>query len=211
MSWFQRVIKGIKGQGGPSDPGYVIGNAEKLRDENPRSFSIPRSDQRRALKVGDTAKIVLEATQGTGRLTAERPWVVITEVGNGRYKARIDNTLVLFPSLNNATLDILPEHIISVNLPDEYVLPFGKTCLASAAVLEDRAWPDRLIRLAPADEGDSGWRLFAKDESAADASQTAACDALISQYQVLDSVMDEPGLERWAWDASANEYARDSA
>jgi hypothetical protein len=211
VNWFHKTIKRIKGQGGLPDQGYVIGNAEKLRDENPRSFSIPRSDQRRSLRVGDTAKIVLEASRPTAGLSAERPWVLITEVGNGGYKAKIDNVLVLFPSLNDATLDILPEHIISVNLPDEYVLPFGKSCLASAAVLQDTAWPQRLVRVAPVDDGDSGWRIFAAGESLADASQPASCDGVISQYQVLDSVMDEPGLERWVWDASANEYARESA
>jgi hypothetical protein len=209
MEWFRKAIQGLRARGGLPDQGYVIDNAEARRDENPRSFSIPRSEQRRSLRVGDSAKIILEATgRNVGPINAERPWVTVTAVEGETYQVKVDNALALFPSLNEATFTIGPEHVISVILPDEYVLPFGKTCLASAAVLGDTAWPHRLVRVPPVDDTDSGWRIFAKGEALADASQPASCDALIGSYQVLDSVMDEPGFEVWEWSDAGNEYRR---
>ena len=207
MNWFQKTVRNIRDLGGLPDQGYVIGNAEERRNEDPRNFSIPRSEQRRSLKVGDSAKIALETT-GSGRIAGENPWVVVTEVNNGNYKVRIDNDLVLFPSLSGATLTIGPEHIISVVLPSDYVLPYTKTCLVSLSVLRDTAWPHRLVRAPQADEGDSGWRVFGESETPDDASQAVSCGALISQYQVLDSVMDEPGLDDWVWDDQLNEFTR---
>ncbi|MGQ4584265.1 hypothetical protein [Lysobacter sp. F60174L2] len=207
MNWFQKTLKSIKDLGGLPGQGYLIDNAEKRRNEDPRNFSIPRSEQRRSLKVGDSAKIALEATGG-GRISGERPWVLVTEVQDGNYKVRIDNDLALFPSLNGATLTIGPEHIISVILPDEYVLPYSNTCLVSASVLQDAAWPHRLVRVPQAGDGDSGWRVFAENEVLADASQQVSCGTLISQYQVLDSVMDEPGLDCWIWGDHVYEFTR---
>ncbi len=211
MNWFRKAMAGLKARGGLSRQDYVIGNAEKLRDENPRSFSIPRSDQRRSLRVGDTAKIILEATASSGPISAERPWVTVTEVGNGGYKVEIDNSLVLFPSLNGAILSIRPEHVISVTLPDEYVLPYSKTCLVSAGIVQDAAWPHRLVRVSQKGDADSGWRILEKGASLTDELQEVSCGAIIAQYQVLDSVMDEPGLCSWIWNDRENEFARESA
>jgi hypothetical protein len=210
MNPFQKLVARIKSSGGLPDQDYVIASAEAMRDANPRSFSIPRSEQRRNLRVGDSAKIVLEARHPSGPVTAERPWVVVTEVIEGGYRVKIDNFLALFPSLDGATLSVGPEHIIAVNLPDEFVLPFAQACLASEGVVADAAWPHHLERVAPRDESDSGWRVYGPGEALDDAVQAVPCGQLIGQYQVLDSVMDEPALGRWAWDGSANEYRRDT-
>jgi len=202
MGHFNRII----GRSGVSVD-LVIANAEKARDEDPKSFSIPRSDQRRSLRVGASAKILIEARLPGGQILGERPWVKVVEIVGSRYKVVMDNHLAVFPRLNDAELVIGSENVLAVILPDEYKLPYGQTCLVSNSVWERDEWPSHAIRGAAA-QGDafSGWAVFSVDESARDARLTVPCHMLISKFQVLDTILDEPGSSAWKWSASHNEY-----
>jgi hypothetical protein len=57
-------------------------NVEHSHRNAPRTFSIPRSDQRTQLKPGDLVKLVFEADppSSTG-LNAERMWVTVSAFG----------------------------------------------------------------------------------------------------------------------------------
>ena len=210
MDWFRKAVTAMRAKGGVADTRFTLADAEKLRDADPRTFSIPRGEQRRALKVGDTAKIMLELAVCEGPFSSERLWVQIVEVVGGRYRARIDNSPVLLPDLDDAVLDIGPEHVISVMLPDEYVLPNGKSCRVSAAIVDRDAWPQRLRRVAPEAAHDSGWRIWAEGETADAADRLVGCDEAMSHFMVLDSVLDEPALAAWRWNPADNEYVRDA-
>lgn len=189
---------------------FIVVDAEKLRDENPVSFSIPRSEQRKSLRVGDSAKIILESKIGTTPYSSERLWVLVKEVSDHFYKVKVDNNPVLFPDLADAILTVRPEHIISIILPDQYILPFGKTCYVSESVLTNKKWPAQLLRIKTKEESDSGWRIFAENENSNAATSILLCDELISRYQVLDTVMDEPSFLHWIWDESLNEFVLSS-
>lgn len=208
MDWFRKAVDKLKGQGGLREQDFSVCSAEKLRDEDPRGFSIPRSEQRRSLRVGDSVKLILEATNPESEIAFERPWAKVVEVSAAGYKVKFDNSLVLFPSMSDAVIEIRPEHVAAVILPDEYVLPFGKVCLVSPDVLEDSAWPMNLVRVPGDEPSDSGWRIWAEGQDITAATQVVLCDEIMSIYQVLDSVMDEPDRAAWRWSHDEREYKR---
>lgn len=189
------------------DQRFSIANAEKIRDEHPRTFSIPRLEQRESLKVGDNAKVILESIDGTD--LAERPWILITKsLKNGEYEAKFDNDLVFYPESNHLLIKVRPENIISVILPENYELPYTKTCLVSKDVAENTAWPLAASREVPDAEDDSGWTIYGIDEGMNEASIIAPCAQIMSGYPVLDSILDEPNYNSWAWDDTNNEFKR---
>jgi hypothetical protein len=56
-------------------------NVETSHRRDPITFSIPRSDQREALKAGDLVKLIFQADPPSpAGLTAERMWVEVREV-----------------------------------------------------------------------------------------------------------------------------------
>lgn len=118
MAWFQKMLKILRKSTSMQHQDFIVVDAEKLRDENPVSFSIPRSEQRKSLRVGDSAKIILESKIGTTPFSSERLWVLVKEVSDHFYKVKIDNNPLLFPDLADAILTVRPEHIISIILPD---------------------------------------------------------------------------------------------
>ena len=81
MNWFENIVNRLREDGGLTNQHFAIANAEKLRNENPRSFSIPRSEQRKSLKVGDQAKILIEAKGSPKPVSGERPWVIVRVSG----------------------------------------------------------------------------------------------------------------------------------
>lgn len=207
MEWFKTQILQIQDEGGLENQSFTIANAEALRNKDPRTFSIPRLEQRRNLKVGDNAKVLLEPKQEGGRFAGERPWVIIEEVlSNGQYKAKFDNDLTLFPEHNDDIITISAENILSVILPDEYNLPYSKTCKVSPSVQDGSAWTLSATRINPEKDKDSGWRIFASNESIESAVEETPCGSAMTSYPVLDSILDEPNFKSWVWNEQNNEF-----
>ena len=208
MNWFNKAIDRIKSLGGIPDQRWQLANAEALRDEDPRNFSIPRLEQRQSCRVGDTVKVLIEpiSMDPSQPFSGERPWLTITCAGDTSYRGVPDPGLILFPELEGTEIEFRPENILAITLSDAYVLPFGKSCRVSHAVLVEGSWPSHLVRVAPENETDSGWRIFHSGGSLVDASETYNCSDLIQRFQVLDSVLDEPDLKSWYWETSEHEY-----
>jgi len=97
---------------------YQLVDVDKLAAASPGVFELPPAERRRALKVGDQAKIVLEVTPGSPprEYTGERPWLDIIEVREGpRYLGRLANELVVFTEIDaKVPIDFGPEHIVEV-------------------------------------------------------------------------------------------------
>ena len=97
---------------------YQLVDVDKLAAATPGVFELPPLERRRACKVGDQAKIILEVTPGAPprEYTGERPWLNIIEVRPGpRYLGRLANELVVFTEIDaNVPIDFGPEHIVEL-------------------------------------------------------------------------------------------------
>jgi len=190
---------------------YNLDNAEALHRENPRSFSIPRSEQRANLKVGQSAKLIFISATSSGPYSAERMWVEVVTAKKGSYVGKLDNTPTVISGLKIGDEVIFgPEHVIAVILPDEYQLPYGKYALVSDDIAEGNAWPNFVEKLATTDRLDSGWRVSSDVNTDKDLSLIKiSVDDLLGKFAVLDSVLDEPDHGLWLWDQQHLEYRRD--
>jgi hypothetical protein len=183
---------------------------------HPRTYSIPRSEQRLVLKVGQLVKLVfLVDPQTSGGATGERMWVCVKEAKDGQYIGSLDNKPRIITTLNlGDDIHFGPEHVAALDChPEGYRLPYGKYAIVNKSILDEGGWPSRVIRNPPPDDSFSGWWILTGKESQAEMTdhnnfEPILVDELISQFRVLDSVLDEPVGTQWEWSDSESEYVR---
>jgi hypothetical protein len=137
-------------------------------------------------------------------------WVTVTATENGRYIGKLDNSPVVIKGMQAGDqVTFGPEHVVSVILPDEYQLPYGRYALVSESIVENDAWPTFLERVKEDNETDSGWRIFSSNrKESKNALVKVSVDDLLWKFTVLDSVLDEPHQQAWQWDQQHLEYRR---
>jgi hypothetical protein len=184
---------------------YTLLNAEKERRQNPRSFSIPRSEQRKNLPVGQIVKLIFDPCSGG---FSERMWVVVTGKTQSGYVGKLDDTPAFIRGLNAGdTVLFGPEHVVAFTPSGEQLeLPFGQTASASRDILQSGAWPVFAVRVHPAKPGDSGWQVFSSKSPQGELVDVSV-DELIAKFQVLDSILDEPEGTSWFWSEENLEFS----
>ena len=191
-----------------------LANVENAHHEYPRTFSIPRSEQRRNLNIGQVVKLVfLLDAPGDDIPTAERMWVEVKEARGSQYIGILDNEPFHISNLKlGDAIEFGPEHVAALyRKPEDPQIPHGKTVIVSHRILTEDVWPQRLVRQQPMDETESGWWIFSGEETEAelsDNSKFSACrvDEIIQRFRILDSVLDEPVNSAWAWNNETLEY-----
>jgi hypothetical protein len=200
----------------PASVGYHLQNVEEHHREYPRTFSIPRSEQRHALSVGQLVKLVfIEGTSAQDGARVERMWVEVKEVHGQQYTGVLDNNPAYITDLEvGATITFGPEHVAALYMGTAGPqLPYGQFVIVNKKILAGEAWPKRLIRSQPEENALSGWWIFSGEETTAEAKDSAnfapcVVEEIIDKYRVLDSVLDEPVGSEWGWDDEAAEYKR---
>lgn len=193
---------------------HRLENVELVHRENPRTYSIPRSDQRYHLRAGQIVKLVfLLDTPGEDMPHAERMWVEVKEVVGIHYVGVLDNDPRYITNLKAGDIvEFGPEHISAVYLePGAAQLPLGQYAWVSRNLLREDAWPRRLFRRPSADSEFSGWWLLNGDEIESELLNgenfvAYAVDDILTHFRVLDSVLDEPAEADWYWNTEAVEY-----
>lgn len=200
-----------EGADGMQQPRWTgLKDVEAAHREAPRTFSIPRSDQRRSLRPGDVAKLVFEADRPSDRgFTAERMWVEVREVRPGGYAGELSNHPSFLAGLEpGARVTFGPQHVAALEVsPSGLDLPYGLHARVSPEIARDEGWPMAAVRHPPAGIDSSGWIVLAHDESDRELVPMLV-DDLLYQYPVLDSILDEPVGTSWRWDDEALEYVR---
>lgn len=186
----------------------LLENVEKVHRTYPRTYSIPRREQRYGLQVGDIVKLVflLDRAQG-GRPRTERMWVRVDEVAAAAYSGILDNDPFHLTRLKAGDrVPFGPEHVAALYQPHKQ-LPTGQYVLISPDLLTFETWPQRLERHSPQEEQSSGWHLL---HSAAvpqpDKLVPYGVEEILQQFPILDSVLHEPIGTAWMWDAEQLEY-----
>lgn len=212
MNWLLNFIR--RNQIDPSAAkSWKLSNAEKERDSDPRGFSIPRSEQRRGRKPRDVVRLRFESTAQlpNSYTIVDFAWVEITAAQRGLYKGIFKEGLTVLTHLKGQEVTFSPENIFAVLLPPEYSLPYQQIVHLSPAVFERGEWPDLLFKNQPESAEDSGWRVVTKGEQPLSATLQVKGYEVIQKFQVLDTVLDEPGLFDWYWSEIQREYLRNDA
>ena len=185
-------------------------DVEAARREAPRSYSIPRSDQRALLRPGDIVKLVFEADQPSSKgWTAERMWVIVRERNGAGFVGELDNSPSFISNLACGDLiEFQPKHVCALEKsPSGLDIPWGFFAKVSTAIAAGTAWPEVATRLVPDAPSSSGWIIAEGGDTATPTS--VLVDELIASYRVLDSILDEPVGTSWRWNANSLEYVQD--
>lgn len=190
-------------------------DAEQRHQADPHSFSIPRSDVRRSLAVGDLVKLLFGFGRGDPP-SAERMWVEIVDVSDDGYVGRLENTPQAISDLRPGDLvPFRPLHVAAT-----YRVVEGAPSADQFAVVSDRVWmggehPTRAIRVSLPDERFSGWVLATDDDPPIPPIDTSGFGPVshrevTDRYRSFDAIEDEPPDSRWHWNEAELEWQPDA-
>jgi hypothetical protein len=152
-------------------------------------------------------KLVFEADGPSDRgFTAERMWVEVREVHPHGYLGALDNVPSFLAELQPGDLIAFgAEHVIALEQsPTGLPLPYGQYALVSKDIIESDAWPTAAYRETPAAADSSGWVLTASTSK--EPLVPILVDDLVTQFRILDSILDEPVGTQWVWNPDTVEY-----
>lgn len=111
---------------------WALISGEARHADSPNSFWIPALEERMSLTVGKAAKLIFEietkGENGEVERTAERMWVVVTELASPYFIGRLTNQPASaaetdgFYLKQGVEVPFLPEHVIDIDEPpDEFL------------------------------------------------------------------------------------------
>jgi hypothetical protein len=186
--------------------GWRLEDVEARQRESPRTYPIPRSVERKNLRPGDLAKLVF-LIEGNPEVDGERMWVEVETVEGISFLGRLTNQPRYVPLSPGDPVSFEPRHVAAVvfePIADDAIV------IVSRRVLEEDAWPRRLIRQEPINEY-SGWQVFAGDEPAGWAgdpgnARAVSVKQILDQFPVLESIFGDSTVGEWRWSAEDLEY-----
>ena len=193
--------------------GYSLEDVQAKHQKNPRHFLIPSQEEINQLKMGDQVRLifVLDTVLENG-CRAERMWVELTEIRDGKFKGRLTNQPAYITSIQlGDELDFAREHIASLMLPQ-----LNLDTQKGAMITKD-CFLRREINWAIHDEPhhpqDSGWQFFTGYESQEDLDDPSKIaiinlEAVLDIEPLLETVLDKDG-EAYVYQAEKNAFVED--
>jgi uncharacterized protein YegJ (DUF2314 family) len=191
-------------------------DAESQHRADPVSFSIPRSELRRALAPGSIVKLIFGFGETDAR-AAERMWVEVLEVDRDGYVGRLDNEpSVISDLMVDDQIRFGPEHIAGLWREMPLAPRPEQFAVVSTRIWRAGARPTRAVRMTPPDDDFSGWFLFADGDPSIPPNDLLGFEPinhheLTSRFRNFDSVEDEPPETEWRWDEDAVEWVHHDA
>ena len=155
-------------------------------------YTFYRSSPDEILKVrpGENVKLIFAFDSSDPQAPeAERMWVIVDSIdGTGGFTGRLGNDPVWIRDLQaGEVVEFRDSHIINTehDSQDNIVNRYLPRCFVTQRVLRDGSRVGYLYREDPDDDTDSGWRLFAGDESP-EYMEDAANVAFVSLGAVLN-------------------------
>ena len=183
--------------------GYSLEDVQAKHQKNPRHFLIPSQEEINQLKLGDQVRLifVLDTVLENG-CRAERMWVELTEIRDGKFKGRLTNQPAYITSIQlGDELDFAREHIASLMVP-QLNLDTQKGAMINWAVHD-----------LPHHPQDSGWQFFTGYESQEDLDDPSkiaiiSLEAALDIEPLLETVLDKDG-EAYVYQAEKNAFVED--
>ena len=190
---------------------FRLADGEARHAESPRTFFIPSRSERENLRPGDLVKLVFEIVDPQlPEPGAERMWVEVTGVEDGRYIGALNNVPSTITTISlGDRVDFGPEHIIST-LGDWALLDLRVFVSRRSHELDLR--PGYVYREDPDSERDSGWRAMVGDETQAEVDEHKnilfqELGYLLDRWpELLPVLKTDPHNGAWVWDEAEGRY-----
>ena len=193
--------------------GFSLEDVQAKHQKNPRHFLIPSQEEINQLKPGDQVRLifVLDTVLENG-CRAERMWVELTEIRDGKFKGRLTNQPAYITSIQlGDELDFAREHIASLMVPQ-----LNLDTQKGAIITKDcflRCEINWAVHDVPHNPQDSGWQFFTGYESQEDLDDPSkitiiSLEAALDIEPLLETVLDKDG-EAYVYQAEKNAFVED--
>lgn len=168
---------------------WELADAVEMAQAHPYTFYRPSEQAIALLRPGHCVKLIFRIPSPMpGAPSAERMLVILQRIDRDRCYGELHNDPVWIRSLScGAPIEFTTRHIIAVDFDDpvpDPTLPYRKRCIASERVLSGAAPVGFAARAEPMYDQDSGWRIWAAEETA-----EHVLDETNSQFVSLGAVL----------------------
>ena len=193
--------------------GYSLEDVQAKHQKNPRHFLIPSQEEINQLKLGDQVRLifVLDTVLENG-CRAERMWVELTEIRDGKFKGRLTNQPAYITSVQlGDELDFAREHIASLMVPQLNLdTQKGAMITKDCFLRREINWA---VHDLPHNPQDSGWQFFTGYESQEDLDDPSkiaiiSLEAALDIEPLLETVLNKDG-EAYVYQAEKNAFVED--
>lgn len=151
-------------------PTWHLADAAARVKEGKYTFYRASPDEILKVRTGENVKLIFAFESADPKAPeAERMWVLVDSIdGTGGFTGRLDNHPAWISDLKAGdVVEFRDVHIINTehDNPDSIVSRYLPRCYVTQRVLREGSRVGYLYREEPDNERDSGWRLFAGDES----------------------------------------------
>lgn len=149
---------------------WWLTDASETQRLYPHTFYRPSKKTIGKLLVGSQVKLIFEFDNpDPDGPSAERMWVTLTEVNGDHFKGDLDNQPFHLKALKlGDPVEFEERHIMQTDIGEvepDTVEKYSLRCFVTRKVLYDGDKAGYLYREQPDEEGDSGWRIMAGNES----------------------------------------------
>lgn len=197
-----------------SNRSWKLENAQIIADDFPYTFYKPSHDVVFKLEAGDLAKLIFKFESDDPKAPgAERMWVKITAVENGKFTGYLDNDPLHIQDLKHKDpVEFSECHIIDTDLEDpvpSITEKYVKRCYVTNNVLYEGRPVGYLYREEPDHDDDSGWRFTAGDETDdymddSDNSSYVSLGSVLSQDDSIVSMLEREAGATFVRDEKGN-------
>ena len=193
--------------------GFSLEDVQAKHRKNSRHFLIPSQEEINQLKPGDQVRLifVLDTVLENG-CRAERMWVELNEIRDGKFKGRLTNQPAYITSIQlGDELDFAQEHIASLMVPQLNLdIQKGAIITKDCFLRREINWA---VHDVPHHPQDSGWQFFTGYESQEDLDDPSkitiiSLEAALDIEPLLETVLDKDG-EAYVYQAEKNAFVED--
>jgi hypothetical protein len=201
---------------------WSLDDAEIIAKEAKYTFYKPSKNLISKLQIGNLVKLIFRFETDKPEMPgAERMWVIITDINNGKFTGKLDNDPYYIKDLKHKdVLEFEGKHIIQVygiddgeeDLTQKYI----HRCMATQKVLYENAqikWFYREESMGEVRAGifDTGWRFMAGDETDEylenpDNLHLVSLGALLNKDDSFVDLLDAPEGSAFGWDDNLKKY-----
>jgi len=151
-------------------PSWRLEDAAVVAAENPYTFYKPSAEAIALLRPGNLVKLIFAfESDDFDAPRAERMWVQIDCINKDWFSGHLDNEPRHIKDLKPGNVvEFGARHVIQTSIADpvpDPTAPYRRRCFVTNRVLNEGALVGYLYREPPDQEGDSGWRITAGDET----------------------------------------------
>ncbi|TQF68164.1 DUF2185 domain-containing protein [Pseudoalteromonas luteoviolacea] len=200
---------------------WTLEDVTAIGKDAPYTFYVPSNSVVNQLKKGNSVKLMFNCdVENEHGYSAERMWVIITEVNNECYKGTLDNDPIYIPDIEYQDLvEFQAKHIMQTDIEEteeDIVGKYFPRCYVTSHVLKDGLPVGQLYREWPSEEEEnySGWALFSGLETKeylenGENWNYVSLGAVLNQCDRFISLLDIEDFEHeYSWDDSMSAYVK---